>query len=1116
LGVVGVTGVTGGTRNLETNYLQVMTQLTGLSKVLLKTGQLLNNKLCLCRGTFVMDKSSSLFIETGSGSVSGDNAYSSGAEAARQACATISTFQVSAVLVFVSVVHDLREVLRGIRSQIPDAPLFGATTAGEILAGPLQGSVVVTVLASPHLKVSCGLGRDVSLDWQKALDDAVSAPGLVPYFTNPAFWNELTLSGTSAFAVLFSPGNTRTHISKSNDILRSLTQKSLGLLPVFGGSVADDWRLDSNFVLLGDEVYCDSMVLAIFESQLQYGIAMAHGFIPAGAQIRVTEAEGNEITELDGEPAADVYARLTGFSREELEGRHLSMTTGYTFGTADLMGQYNINVATFLTPDGGIRVMQSCAPGTILTVMGVTPGTVISAGQNALSKAIIRGGITDPACALVAYCALRPRIVGSDNSFRELEIMAESLSGRMTGFFSFGEQGLTDCGVNVHNNAVISVLVFGNDLSPAAAVALENIKLQVKLEEQRQQLLAVKLQESEQRFHKLFEQIPNIAVQGYDRERRVIFWNQASEVLYGYSCKEALGRKLEELIIPDAMKIPVVDAVTAWVEGGAPIPAGELALQHKNGKTVYVFSSHVMQVNGSGEPEMYCIDVDLADRKKSEDELEKNAAYLWALIESFDGMIYICTPDYRIEFMNDRLIQRTGRDATGELCYKALHELDSPCSWCVNERVFAGEIVTWEVQSPKDDRWYHITNTPVNKPDGTVSKQAMITDVTAQKVLAEHLMQAQKVETIGQLAGGLAHDFNNILSVIGGYGSLMEMTTTLNEEQKKMLKIILEASGRAAELTNSLLAYSRKQVMDPHNADLNQVVTDVVKFLDRIIHENILLTINLSCTPLVTHIDSGQIEQVLINFATNARDAMPSGGSLFLKTEPVVIDMASALNGYALPGRYALLTVTDTGTGIGELIVDKVFDPFFTTKEVGKGTGLGLAMVLGIVKQHNGYISVESTSGTGTTFRVYLPLVESKIEADSLEQAAGRELAAGTETILVVEDEAVVRDLMKTILEIFGYTVICAEDGRDAMQKYTDYQSEIKLVIMDMVMPHMGGKEAYEAIKRINPAAPALFCSGHAADIICCLGELGENAEFIKKPVAPNTLLRKVRELLDK
>lgn len=1056
------------------------------------------------------------FLETGSGSASGNNSSAVGAEAARQACAAITSFPVSAVMVFASVTYDLTEVLRGIRTLVPDAPLFGATTAGEISGESLQGSVVVTILASPYLKVSCGLGRDVSRDWQQAVDDTVNSPPLHSYFNAPTFWNELTLSGTSVFAILLSPGNTRDHVSKSSDILKSITQKSLGRLPVFGGSVADDWRMDSNFVLLGSDVFSDSMVLAIFETQLQYGIAMAHGFIQANSQVRVTSAEGHEITELDGEPAATAYARLTGFTREELEGKHLSMTTGYTIGTADQLGQHNINVATYFTPRGGVKVTQPCVPGTILTVMSVAPHSMGSAGEEALRKAVMRGGIIAPAYALVAYCALRPRIVGRENSTRELLDMSRAMEGRISGFFSFGEQGLTDSGAITHNNAVVSVLVFGNGLTPAASVALENIKLQEALELQRHELLKIKLQESEQRFHRLFEQIPNIAVQGYDRERRVIFWNQASQKLYGYSCDEALGRKLEDLIIPEAMKTAVISAVNAWVAGGDAIPAGELALQGKDGRTVDVYSSHVMQFNGSGEPEMYCIDVDLAESKRTEDELAKNAAYLWAMIESFDGLIYICTPDFQIEFMNERLMRRTGRDATGELCYKALHDLDSACPWCVNERVFAGETVTWEVQSPKDNRWYHITNTPINKPDGSVSKQAMITDITEQKNLAEQLQQAQKVETIGQLAGGLAHDFNNLLSIISGYGSLMEMTTSLDEKQKEMLYTMLDASGRAAELTNSLLAYSRKQVMDPHHHDLNQVVLDVVRFLNRIIHENILLSLHLNTQPLIVNIDSGQIEQVLINFATNARDAMPNGGTLFLATESLDIEAVSPLHGYAVPGRYAVLSVSDNGSGIEEQFIDRVFDPFFTTKEVGKGTGLGLAMVQGIIRQHNGYVTVENVPESGARFRVYLPLAESGSGTGRQGESGRDDVTTGDETILVAEDETIVRNLMKTVLEVFGYSVICAEDGRDAVEKFTTYQTDIKLVIMDMIMPNMGGKEAYEAIKLINPDARALFCSGHAADVITNPDELGENAEFLKKPVAPQILLQKVREMLEK
>ena len=428
-------------------------------------------------------------LEIGYGTAKEDDPFFAGKKAANQALSMIHASPVVAVMVFASVRYDLNEVLRGIRMIVPDAPLFGCTTAGEICNETLKESVVITMMASSYMKVFCGLGRDVSKDWQIALEDAVNAPGIHPFFHDIKYWQGLTLKGKSAFAVLFSPGNTRHSSSQSCEILEAIKLKSLGRLPVFGGSAADGWRMETNYVLLGDEAFPDSMLLAVFETQLQFGIAMDHGFTPTIQQTTVTRAEGHAVFELDRAPAADVYARIVGSSRAALEGKHLTLTTGHTMGVSDAMGQYSINVASFFTPNGGINFTQPLAASTVLTLMETDSESMLYAGQEALRKAIMRGGITDPALSLVAYCALRPRI-GGDQSQEEIRIMSEMLAGSpLVGFCSFGEQGVADDGTIRHNNAVISVLVLGRDLSANASVALENEKLHEKLKLQTRSLL---------------------------------------------------------------------------------------------------------------------------------------------------------------------------------------------------------------------------------------------------------------------------------------------------------------------------------------------------------------------------------------------------------------------------------------------------------------------------------------------------------------------------------------------------------------------------------------------------------------------------------------------------
>jgi len=402
----------------------------------------------------------------------------------------IRSSPVVAVIVFASVRYDLKKVLRGIKSLVPKAPLFGCTTACEICNGSLQASVVITVLASLYLKVSCGLGKEVSGNWKSAFDDATNAPGIQPLFQDAQYWQDLTLEGKSAFALLFSPGNTIHSPSRSYEILEALKLKSLGRLPVFGGSAADDWRMETNYMLWEEEAFPDSMLLAVFETRLQFGIAMGHGFVPTLHQTTVTRVEGHEVLELDGAPAADSFARMVGSQRETLQGKHLTLATGHALGASDSLGQFSINVVSFITAEGGINLTQPVTVNTVLTLLKTDSAMTHLAGKDALRKAIMRGGITDPALSLVAYCALRPRILGS-SSQEEIPAMSKMLEGSpLVGFHSFGEQGVADDGTIRHNSSAISVLVLGRDLSPKASVALENEKLHKKLLRTNRELLA--------------------------------------------------------------------------------------------------------------------------------------------------------------------------------------------------------------------------------------------------------------------------------------------------------------------------------------------------------------------------------------------------------------------------------------------------------------------------------------------------------------------------------------------------------------------------------------------------------------------------------------------------
>jgi PAS domain S-box-containing protein len=389
-------------------------------------------------------------------------------------------------------------------------------------------------------------------------------------------------------------------------------------------------------------------------------------------------------------------------------------------------------------------------------------------------------------------------------------------------------------------------------------------------------------------------------------------------------------------------------------------------------------------------------------------------------------------------------------------------------------------------------------------------------DISERKKLEEQLLQAQKMEAIGQLAGGIAHDFNNILSAIMGYAHLLhdklaDGPLIDNAEQ------ILESAERGAEVTNSLLAFSRKQMIRLMPIRINDMVRQFEKLLDRIIGEDVELRTTLADEDISVMADAGQLNQVLMNLATNARDAMPDGGVLAITTGTSVIDDSFVRShGYGFPGPFALVTVSDTGVGMSTETASKIFEPFFTTKEPGKGTGLGLSMVYGIVKQHDGFINVYSEPDRGTTFRIYLPVINAGEEVSVTTCAEPVILRGGSETVLVAEDDSKLRKLAEIVLKEHGYKVILAENGEDAVSKFIANSDTIQLLLLDMIMPKKGGREAYEEIKKIRPDVKVLFATGYTADRVGKNDLLDGGLNFVLKPVSPKDLLMKLREVLDK
>jgi PAS domain S-box-containing protein len=422
---------------------------------------------------------------------------------------------------------------------------------------------------------------------------------------------------------------------------------------------------------------------------------------------------------------------------------------------------------------------------------------------------------------------------------------------------------------------------------------------------------------------------------------------------------------------------------------------------------------------------------------------------------------------------------------------------------------------TYEHKTPTEDKWFavlisYLGQSEQDRPRFTYA----INDITSVKRLEAQLLQAQKMEAIGQLAGGIAHDFNNILQAINGFTEMAQEDLEAGHAAQQSLSEIAKAGARAAKLVGQLLAFSRRQVMEPANLDLNEVVGNLIGMLERVIGEHIRLDFIPGHHLGTIRADRTMMEQMLLNLCVNARDAMPQGGRLTIETENIVFDTEYfAHNLWARPGRYILISITDTGCGMESTILEHIFEPFFSTKGPGKGTGLGLSTVYGIVRQHEGMVRAYSEVGKGTTFKVYLPVVERP--ADAVGTKIESLPLGGNETILVAEDDDGVRELARETLTRAGYTVLLAKDGPAALALFKEHAAQIKLLLLDVVMPELGGREVFDQIHAEHPALPALFASGYSENAIHTNFVLQEGMKLIRKPYDTSALLRAIRTALD-
>jgi len=512
------------------------------------------------------------------------------------------------------------------------------------------------------------------------------------------------------------------------------------------------------------------------------------------------------------------------------------------------------------------------------------------------------------------------------------------------------------------------------------------------------------------------------------------------------------------------------------------------------------------------------------ERQQAEDGLKRSEIYFRRLTESALDLITILSPDGVIRYESSSIEQVLGykpSEYTGKNAFSFVHPEDLPrVSQAFMEALGSnGNTPLLSFRFRHRDGTYRILEGVGNNLLADPVVAAIVfnsRDITERKRLEEQFLQAQKVQAIGQLAAGVAHDFNNILTAILGYSDMLLMMVKPGDPQQGHAAGIKQAAIRAAALTRQLLAFGRKQVLQPVVLDLNNSIAEMDKMLRRLLGADVSL-VTLPCQNLGrVKADPGQVEQVILNLAVNARDAMPKGGKLTLQTYNVTLDEDYARQRPEVQaGDYVMLAVSDNGSGMTAEVKARLFEPFFTTKEVGKGTGLGLATCHGIVKQSGGHIAVYSELGQGTTFKVYLPRVQEQLTAVA-ETGQSGDLPRGIETILLVDDEPMVRELGASLLGKLGYTVLTANNGRQALNLiHADRTRQVHLLVTDVIMPEMGGRDLADFMRSVSPDTKVIFCSGYTEDVASLQGSTGTAVTFLPKPYALATLARKVRALLD-
>jgi PAS domain S-box-containing protein len=648
---------------------------------------------------------------------------------------------------------------------------------------------------------------------------------------------------------------------------------------------------------------------------------------------------------------------------------------------------------------------------------------------------------------------------------------------------------------------------------------------ELRAENLERQRIDAALQESESRYRGIIESALD-AVVTMDENGMITAWNAQAVIMFGWSKEEAVGRRLAATIIPPQFQEAHERGLRRHLTTGeGPVLSRriEMTALHRNGREFPVELAISPALSG-GKRAFSGFIRDITERKRAEQTLENQRAFLRQVIDTNPNLIFAKDREGRFTLVNQAVADAYGttveelvgkRDADFNPNVAEVEfflEADRKVMDSLQEELIREEKIT---ESTGRVRWLQTVKRPIIGDDGTAGQVlGVATDITERKELEEQLRQSQKMEAIGTLAGGIAHDFNNLLTPILGYSELLLGAMEADSPLRIDVAEIKRAGERAASLTRQLLAFSRKQLVELKVLDLNAIMADIGTMHRRLVGEDIeFVTLT---DPLLGHVkaDRGQIEQILMNLVVNARDAMPRGGKLTIESRNVDLEYRYARENFQIePGPYVMLAVSDTGTGMDAETRARIFEPFFTTKEKGRGTGLGLSTVYGIVKQSGGYIWVDSEVGLGASIKIHLPRVDQ--EVSRIQSTDSPPLLSGKETILLVEDEEAVRRLTRIVLSRHGYTVLEACNGEEAMHIAAKGDEVIDLVLTDGVMPGMTVGDLVAGIRSTRPRATILLMSGYTGEAIIRRGILESDIPFLEKPFTSTALLRKVREVLD-